>query len=537
MVKTAKMAVNEYGERVIKIVFSYDLDLLIKVRTLPGRKYHPDYSYWSTPVHIETVNTLLSWNFTIDENLQKFVEKVRDHSDKILKNGIPELLKKPFPFQLKGISFVEAHNGRALIADQMGLGKTIQALGWIQLHRKKTPVIIVCPASLKYNWKNEIYNWLPDPSVTILSGSKLFIPDSDIVIINYDILHNWLNVLLKIDPKIVVFDEVHRVKNNSANRTKMSKKLAKNVPHVICLSGTPILNRPIEIYNAINLIDKNLFPNYRYFAQTYCDYHFNGFAWDASGASNVEELHQKLTSTIMIRRLKKDVLPELPPKIASFIPLEIDNQKDYDKAEKDFISWVEEQKGMIAAQKASRAVQLTRINTLKKLTIDGKIKECIEWIENTLETIDKLVVFAYHTEIIEKIYEKFSENSVKFYGKCTELQKEQAKEKFTNDPKINLFIGQIDTAGEGINLTIASNIAFIELPWTPGGLDQCIDRLHRIGQDERINIYYLLARGTIDEHFAKIIDAKRENTDAVLDGKVTSEDSMITEIMNLYDKP
>jgi len=535
MNKTAKMAVNEKGERVIQIQFEYNLDTLIQVRELPGRKYYPDWHYWSTPLNIETLNTLLHWQFTIDDSLQKYMEKVKNRSDKILRDGIPDLKGTLFPFQAKGISFVEAHDGRALIADEMGLGKTIQAIGWMQLHRDKIPVVIVCPASLKFNWQNEIEKWMPDPSIEVLSGTKTHIPKKDIVIINYDILFAWTEILQKINPKILIFDEVHKIKSSKAHRTKASKKLAKNIPHIIALSGTPILNRPIEIYNAITMIDSSIFPNYRYFVQQYCNYHFNGFGWDANGASNTDELHEKLNSSLMIRRLKKDVMPELPDKIFSFVPMEIKNQKEYNEAENDFIKFITEQKGLEAAKRVSNAVQFAKIEALKQLTIKGKLDDCIEWIEDFLETDNKLVVFAWHTEVINTLLEKFAKLAVKFDGKMTATEKENSKISFMNDPKSRLFIGQIATAGEGITLTVASNLAFIELPYTPGGLDQCIDRLHRIGQKECVNVHYLLAKGTIEEKIAHLIDKKRQTFDAVLDGKETEQNSMLTEIMKLYE--
>jgi len=535
MKKTAKMAVNEKGERVIKIQFDYDLTTLFQVRSLPGRKYHPDWYYWSAPLQIETLNTLLHWQFTIDDSLQKYMEKVKNRSDKIVRDGIPDLKGTLFPFQTKGISFVEAHDGRALIADQMGLGKTIQAIGWMQLHRDKIPVVIVCPASLKFNWQNEIEKWMPDPSIEILSGTKTYLPQKDIIIINYDILFAWTDILKKINPKILIFDEVHKTKSSKAQRTKASKKLAKNIPHIIALSGTPILNRPIEIYNALYIIDNTLFPNYRYFAQQYCNYHFNGFGWDANGASNVLELNQRLTSSVMIRRLKKDVLPELPDKMFSFVPIELKNQKEYAEAENDFIKFVREQKGLEAAKRANNAIQFAKIEGLKQLAGKGKLDDCITWIEDFLETEDKLVVFAWHTEIINTLLEKFSGKAVKFDGKMTATEKENSKNSFMTDEKIKLFIGQIATAGEGITLTVASNLAFIELPWTPGGLDQCIDRLHRIGQKECVNVHYLLAKDTIEERIAHLIDQKRQTFDAVLDGKETEQNSLLIEIMKLYE--
>jgi SWI/SNF-related matrix-associated actin-dependent regulator of chromatin subfamily A-like protein 1 len=534
--KQATMAQNEYGERVIKIALTYDLDILFQVRNLPGRKYHPESKVWSAPVHVETIHALQKWGFTIDDNLKAYVEHVELKGNKIVRDGIPELKGTLFPFQSKGVSFVETHDGRALIADEMGLGKTIQALAWLQLHPEIGPAIVVCPASLKLNWEREIQNWLPNPSVQILSGTTPWkISNKRIIIINYDILESWVEELKKVNPQVLITDECHYYKSNKAQRTRAVKKLAKGIPHVLALSGTPILNRPIEIYNALKLIDENLFPSYRYFVNQYCNYHFNGFGYDVSGATNIEELNEKLTSSVMIRRLKKDVLQDLPEKIYSFVPIELDNRSEYDEAEKDFIKFIRREKGEIAAQRASNAESLVRVGELKRIAVKGKFSPVQAWIENFLEVDGKLVVFAEHKFVIDELMHQFGDYAVKIDGSCTGIQRQKAVDMFQTEDAVRLFIGNIQAAGVGITLTAASNVAFIELPWTPGALVQAADRCHRIGQRECVNIHYLLAKDTIEEKIAHLLDTKKKVVDAVLDGTITEESSLLTEIIKQYE--
>ena len=533
--KQAVMAQNEYGERVIKITFTYDLDLLFKVRTLPGRKYYVESKCWCAPVHMETLNTLLKWGFVIDEHLKTFMEKIATKENKILSEQIVGLKGELFPFQIKGVAFIEKHNGRALIADEMGLGKTVQALAWLQLHPERRPAIIICPASIKLNWEREAQKWVTHPKTEVLSGTTPWKVKGKIIIINYDVLPDWIDELIKIEPAVLITDECHYYKSNQAQRTKAVKKLAKGIQNVIALSGTPVLNRPVEIFNALKLIDDSVFPDYWKYVRRYCAATYNGFGWDLSGASNTAELYERLTETVMIRRLKKDVLQDLPEKIYSFIPIDLTNRKEYDAAERDFLSFISREKGVEAAERASNAESLVRVGELKRLAVKGKILPVMDWIQNFLEVDGKLVVFAEHKFVIDELMHKFGEVAVKLDGSCTSIQRQKAVDIFQTEEECRLFIGNIQAAGIGITLTAASNVAFIELPWTPGALVQAADRCHRIGQKDCVNVYYLLAKETIEEKIALLLDSKKKIVDAILDGKITEQSSLLTELIKSYE--
>ncbi len=522
----------------IKVTFPFSYDDLDRVRTLPNRQYHSDGKFWACPLSIDAVEMLLEWKFTVDPQLLSFLQKSKVHVSTVDKITVPGLKGTLYPFQEKGVGFLEAKRGRALIADEMGLGKTIQTLAWLQLHPELTPIIIVVPASLKLNWEREIEAWMTDPgTVQILSGttpSSLFYADT--FIINYDILFAWTAEIKRIKPQVLVLDEVHYTKNNQAKRTKAAKKLGKFIPHVIGLSGTPIVNRPIEIYNAINIIDRTVFPSQWDYTEKYCACKYNGFGWDVSGASNTEELNYKLTNSIMLRRLKKDVLPDLPDKVCSYIPIELDNTEDYRFAERNFISFIRQYKGKEAANKASNAAALAEIEGLKQLAVKGKLKQCINWIRDFLESDEKLVVFCTHKFVVNALMEEFPKIAVKVDGSVTGKNRQLAVDSFQKLSTVRLFVGNIKAAGVGITLTAASNVAFIELPWSPGDVDQAGDRVHRIGQKNSVTIYYLLAAGTIEERIAKLIDKKRKVLDSVLDGKVTETESLLTELMNEYSE-
>lgn len=515
----------------VKITFPFNQEDLDRIRTIPGRKYHTELKCWSAPLHINTLRLLKEWGFVLDTELTKHLNK-----PPALKNiEIPGLKGILCPFQREGIAFIENKNGRCLIADEMGLGKTIQALAWLQLHPELRPVVIVVPASLKLNWEKEIFAWMDKHRVQILYGTKADMNiTGDIIIMNYDILSAWLDPLRQIKPQVLIADECHLFKNNKAQRTKAVKQLGKHIPHIICLSGTPIINRPIEIFNAIKLIDPTVVKSYWQYGHRYCGARHNGFGWDFNGATNTEELHQILTNSIMIRRLKEDVLPELPEKTHCFIPIELENKAEYKFAERNFILWLNDLKGAEAAERASNAQALAEVEALKQLAVKGKLRLCIEWIRNVLITENKLVVFATHKFVIAALMEEFGKIAVKIDGSVSAANRQKAVDKFQTNSEVRLFVGNLKAAGVGITLTAASKVAILEWPWTPGELAQAPDRLHRIGQKNKVFVYYLMANGTIEEKIALLLDKKRKVLDAVLDGKELDQTSLLTELMNEY---
>lgn len=540
--KIATVAKDSCGERVIKISFPYDFATLDKVRSLPGRKYHKEIRCWSAPIYADSISKLTEWGFIINPALQEILNTAQcKYKTLTAKDGIPGLQGNLYPFQREGVAFIEHNKGRALVADEMGLGKTIQALAWLQLHPNLRPAIIVTPASLKLNWQREIDNWMTlKCSVRILSGTTPW-PDlnEDIYIINYDILRYWIPTLKKLDPPVLITDECHYYKSNKAERTKAVKMLCKGIPYVIALSGTPIINRPIEARNAIFMIHPTLFKSAWYFTQRFCNAKHNGFGWDFNGASHTGELHETLVKTIMIRRLKKDVLKDLPPKTRSFIPIELSNTKEYISAEKDFIKFVKETRGHEAARRASNAEQLVKIEGLKQVAVKGKMKQAVEWIRDFLEVENKLVVFVTHKSTVTLLQEEFPNISISMVGGMSDKRKQEARDSFQEDPNVRLFIGMLDVegrpAGVGWTLTASSNVAFLELPWSPGVIDQAGDRCHRIGQKDNVTIYFLLAQNTIEERLAKIIDTKKLIVDAVLDGKMTEQESLLSQLMKSYE--
>jgi SWI/SNF-related matrix-associated actin-dependent regulator 1 of chromatin subfamily A len=496
--------------KTIIVDIDQDLNIMYQITKIPGRKYaHP---LWHIPATPEAIERLQELKIDISEDLHSFVQNAKRKKEQTYK--IEGLKGTPRQFQNEGLTFIEYRNGKALVCDEQGLGKTIEALMFIQNHRDKIPVVIICPASLKLNWQRECEKWLPNPNVEIISGIKKYDTKGDILIINYDILWYWIYTLQQRIPQIVITDEFQKWKHNGARRTKAVKRIAKDVPCFIGLSGTPIENRPEEAYNAISMVYPELFHSADQMKQTR-----NG------------ELYKKL-QIVMIRRLKKDVLQELPDKIYSFVPLELDNENEYLEAEKDFIAWIRKEKGDEAANRIKTAEALVKVEGLKQLSVKGKLKQSIEWIKDFLESGEKLVVFCTHRFVVDALMNEFKD-AVKVDGGLSANQKQEAVDAF-QDGDTKLFVGNIQAAGIGLTLTASSNVVFLELDWSPSKHDQASDRCHRIGQKDAVNIYYLLAKDTIEERIAKILDEKRVLIDAVLDGKETEQDSLLCALINSY---
>ena len=525
----------------LTIEFPFDYKILGQIKAnVKGRKWDSDNKYWVAPNTISNLIALSKMGFSFTAELAKQLHEARLKEQRKYKQyaDLPPLKRTLFPFQKRGVLFIEKKNGRALIGDEMGLGKTIQAIAWSYLHPELKPFIVVCPASLKYNWSQEIQETLPyKAEIEVIQGKKIYPLKQklDYIIINYDVLDAWVERLQKTNSQAVITDEAHFYKNDKAKRTKAVKKLAKGKKGFVALSGTPITSRPVEFYNVLKLLSTTLFPNKWYYMMRYCDAKNNGYGWDFSGASHTEELHRMISGVVMIRRKKSEVFKELPDKLWSYVPLKLNNYTEYTKAKNSFIAWLKESKGDKAANRAKNAQTLVQLSYLKQLAVEGKLKGAIEWIKEFLESSDeKLVVFAVHRKIVDELMQTFSDMAVKVDGSLSSIKKQAAVNRFQTDSKVRLFIGNIQAAGVGITLTAASHVAFLELPWTPGEVVQAEDRCHRIGQKNNVNVYYLLADNTIDMDLAKLIDKKRKVIGAVLDGQTDFSGSLLNDLIHKF---
>lgn len=403
-----------------------------------------------------------------------------------------------------------------LIADEPGLGKTIQAIGYLAQHPELRPAVIVVPASLKINWRNEIHKWLSKPErVAVISGTKtydLVVTGASIVIINYDILSKWQDQIIAWKPAVVISDESHYCKNPKAARSKAMKAITKAVSKVILLTGTPVTNRPAELWPLLNMLNPRDWSSFWRFAERYCNAYHNGFGWDFSGASNLEELHE-ITRPYIIRRRKDQVLTELPPKVWSNLVIEFD-----EKISKEYAEAVAQAEREVS--KLGSAQQLAMIEKMKQIAVKAKLPGIIDWIKDFVETGEKLLVFATHKSTIKALEEAFPGIHVTITGDTAQNKRQDIVDQFQKDSNIRLFFGNIQAAGVGLTLTAASNVLFVEYAWQPGEMMQASDRAHRIGQKDSVTIYQAIAEGTIDEDITALLEQKRQIVDTIHDGQV-----------------
>ena len=532
----------------VKVEFPYSPALKDQVKALPrpsGKPFfkEPSGCYWTASLTIANLIRLKELGFSLDRTTAEWLKAGDAPIAPVGEiSGLGGILRD---FQRTGVEWLEGKRGRGIIGDDMGLGKTVQALAWIQNHPEARPVIIACPSAVKLNWEREAKKWLSDGTkIEVLSGTKPYSTDAEILIINYDILgrgaeegkpgKGWIDTLKGMGAKIVVMDEIHYIKSRGAQRTKACQSLCRGVPHVIGLTGTLLVNRPQEAFNALNLIDPETFGSFWKYAQRYCGATNNGYGWDFSGSSNTRELHELLTRTAMIRRTKDEVLTELPPLTRTVVPMEIVNRKEYQRAERDFIKWMQDEG--VAKEKidaAKRAKVLTQIEQLKQLVVNGKWKASVDWIENFLSGGEKLVVFTMHQKVVDALMKKFGNVAVQIDGRVTGAARQQAIDAFNEDPSKVLMVANLKAGGIGINLQFScNNTATVELGWGPGDHDQADARVHRMGQQaDSVNAYYLIAPNTIEERISELIDEKRKVIEAVLDGNEVEEAKLLTALL------
>src|SRR4030067_3597432 len=357
----------------INISFRYDPDMVQHMRGLINRKWNPATKTWECSPLKENIKTLASLGFDIDNKILNLLQQKTYQRNKV---ETKTLKKKMFPFQQEGLGFLVEKNGRALIADEMGLGKTIQALSYLELHPEIAPILIICPASLKMNWKKEIEECLSQKKkIHIVEGTKEYdFPKANIYICNYDIVSQQCESLIDLNPELIILDECHFIKSRKAKRTIGVQTLSKKIKKIIALTGTPVINRPSELFTILGIINPSLFPNFFHYGTRYCGMKKTKYGWDYSKATNSEELHEILSSSCMIRRKKTEVFPDLPSKIQTFIPLEI-NRKEYDKVENNFKQWLKKEKG----KTINTAEALAQIEYLKQVCIKEKMKDLKDW--------------------------------------------------------------------------------------------------------------------------------------------------------------
>jgi len=429
------------------------------------------------------------------------------------------------PFQWAAVRYALQARG-TFLADEQGLGKTVEALAAVEA-ADAYPTIVVCPASLKLNWQREAEVWLAHRSVVVLEGRVAVPPSADITILNYELVAAHREALARRRPRALIVDESHYCKNPQAKRTQAVRRLARGVAAdglLLALTGTPVLNHADELISQLRVIGR--LEDFGSGAR---------FSRQFRGERSEERLHWHLRRRCFVRRLKSEVLPQLPAKRQVVVPMALTNQAEYRLAERDVIEWLRAQpldlselNAKIAA--ALRAERLAQLGTLQRLAARGKLHPALGWIADFLHSGEPLVVFARHIEVQEAVLERFPD-ALHLLGRDSLAAREAAVGAFQSPDGPRLIVCATRVAAQGITLTRASNVAFLELEWTPAMHDQAEDRCHRIGQHDAVTAWYLLAAETIDETMARLIQRKRAIVGAVTDGRQSDADGLVEQVV------
>lgn len=427
-----------------------------------------------------------------------------------------------FSHQKIGVEFLMAKKS-AILADDMGLGKTRQSLIYA-LEADYQKILIVTPLSARFVWKDELLD-------LHIKQSDIDIPEKKLrrnfrfIIINYDKLKKFFDDLSNITFDLIIFDEAHYCKNKASQRTKAALKLAKKSKNAICVTGTPLLNKPVELFPLLKMINHPLGSNFSEYTKTFCDKKLKTFGtrsyWDFNGASNLDELSEKLKS-VMIRREKKDCL-DLPDKIYSVyhVDMGVEAKYEYEHALDDYIKFC----------KSNRVSNLTNIlinqhivklNLLRQICSKHKLPYTEQHIIDALESGEKILIFGYYNETLKALYEKYKDKALIITGDVRKPEeREHIVKQFQTNPKYKIFIGNIRAAGVALTLTAGNHVVFNDLSWTPGDHLQAEDRSNRIGATKETKIYYPIFTDTIEEDIYELLKEKQIIINKILDGTIT----------------
>lgn len=462
------------------------------------------------------------------------------------------------PHQWVAVNAIVEHH-EIILADQQGLGKTIEILAALEAVQAY-PAVVIAPATALLNWRDEVVSWLPNRRVSVLGGGVgkreqgVPISEADIVIINYDSFAKHADALVALQPQALIADEVQNLKGHDSARTNAVKQFCKvsKVERIVVASGTPVMNRPSELLAILTLLPSLLVElgGFGRFASRYCQatLHLKEWSsyWDYGGAAHLGELANRLRETgRFIRREKAAVLPRLAAKELAFLNVEISNRSDYEQAKENFSAWLKNKNNprrnkivpnraedsnesvfsSVAAslgwnqddidtlhlERDEQAEAIRRVNVLRQLAGVGKIAAAINWIYNIVKD-EKLVVFAYHLEVQTSVLEALSSKGIhtlSITGAMTPKARRDAILKFQTDVGTRLIVCSLKASQTAITLTAARHVLMIELDWTPSALEQAEDRVHRIGQNRQVQITYMHALNTLDDRMVEILDGKR----------------------------
>lgn len=457
---------------------------------------------------------------------------------------------EPYPYQLQGIAR-GLQLKRFINGDDMGLGKTLEAIATIN-KANAFPCLVICPNVVKINWQREWAKFTDKKAMVLTDSVRTSWPFfwqtgmNQVFIVNYESLRKYfVRRITKSEKwtlkdvefhqtiklfKSVIIDESHKVKSTSTQQSKFCKGIASGKEYIILLTGTPVVNKPNDLVCQLGIMDRMIdFGGWKYFMSRYCS--------GPNGASNLKELNFMLWKNCFFRREKAKVLTQLPDKVRQVMTCDITNRKEYQDAERDLINYLKKYKEADdeKIQKSLKGEVMVKIGILKDITARGKLKEVVEFVKDFRENGKKIILFCNLHEIVDRLLAAFP-SAVCVTGRQNMEEKQASVDAFQKNPKTDIIICSIKAASAGITLTAASDVAFIELPWTYADCDQAESRAHRIGQKDSVNCYYLLGRQTIDQKLYRIIEAKKHISNAVLGAEDNIQTNIVDMMARMFDE-
>lgn len=500
---------------------------------------------------------LFKAGYAFDESAVIFLNEKRKKID------LPEEL---YPFQREGVERMLSSDGNILLADEMGLGKTCQACTYLKMNENALPAVVVCQASLKLNWRREVERWA-GLKCTVLEGRKTqrfsdeYFKKYPVVIVNYDILgvenqvekkqelerkkfckdnnmkyvpkrisvNGWVDELVRHKFKSIIVDECQYISEPETVRARAVIQLSEiEGSRKIFISGTPYETKTSQFFTALNILNERMFPSRWAYQMRYCDPKRTYFGWQFNGLSNGEELHNKI-GKFMIRRMKSDVLAQLPAKQRVIVPMQVSDsdRRMYDGVDEEFTE----------AMNRGESNALAKLSQLKRASFEAKKNAMLQWIGDYLAVNDKLVVFVYHKDAFNFILDNFKGVSVGVNGETPVEDRQRSIDAFQKNEKIRLFVGQIKACGAGITLTASKATCFVEFGQTVVQHEQAEDRVHRIGQSaDSVQAYYLTLENSVDDSIMAVLNERNKGLKQVLNNELNAEmfGDMRREILKKY---
>lgn len=559
-----------------RLSFEYNPALIDLVKRIPTRKWDQSEKVWIVskeglyPPGCDArwyVEAFAQW--AVQRNYCSHVARRSETRDVVYEIppmrefvGDHYMLLNPYSYQLEGVRYA-LDNKRCIFGDQPGLGKTLQAIcAVVKAHKEAMtygesfPVLVICPAALKVNWKRE-FKKFAGVEACILDDSnraswerfwELKRPDGEAIcpvfITNYESLKKFFVVKVKntsrftlasivFDERVSIFksiiiDESHKCKSSKTQQSKFVEGICRGKKWIFALTGTPVVNNNTDLIQQLKILGRlDDFGGYKQFVGRFCD--------GPKQSSNMKELHYRLWCCCFFRREKAKVLTQLPDKMRQYITCEITNRKEYQDAEDNFLKYLRQYKhaddDRIA--RAMRGEVMVRMGILKEIAARGKVKAVADFIHDVIDGGEKLIMFAYLKEVVMALKAEFPD-AVTVTGSDNTAQKQNAVDRFQNDPECKLIILNYKSGGTGLTLTASSRVGFIEFPWTYSDCEQAEDRAHRNGQKNAVNCYYFLGDKTIDEYMYKVIQTKKDIANEVTGTTTQIDEDVVSNVMNLF---